>query len=269
LDSAEVAHFWNENAEAWTILTRMGCDLHRDRVNTPAFLAMLPDVSGLKGLDIGCGEGHNTRLVAGRGAKMTAIDIASVFVEHARGADRCQPAGIEYRVANASDLPFSAESFDFVMATMSLMDMPDHPRALAEAFRVLKPGGFFQFSISHPCFATPRWQWSCNQADKRDAMICGDYFRELNGEIEQWMFSAAPAGMKARFPEFRIPRFTRTLSSWLNLLIETGFAVERFEEPHADEEMVKGYPALHDTRVIAHVLMVRCRKRPSDRRAPA
>ena len=37
---------------------------------------MLPDVRGLAGLDIGCGEGHNTRLLAGRGARLTAIDIS-------------------------------------------------------------------------------------------------------------------------------------------------------------------------------------------------
>jgi trans-aconitate methyltransferase len=41
-----------------------GHDIYRDHLNTPAFFAMLPDVEGLAGLDIGCGEGHNTRLLA-------------------------------------------------------------------------------------------------------------------------------------------------------------------------------------------------------------
>jgi ubiquinone/menaquinone biosynthesis C-methylase UbiE len=38
---------------------------------------------------------------------------------------------------------------------MSLMDIPETERVLAEIFRVLRPGGFLQFSISHPCFETP------------------------------------------------------------------------------------------------------------------
>ena len=47
---------------------------------------MLPDVNGLAGLDIGCGEGHNTHLLAERGASVTAIDIAGRFVGHARAS---------------------------------------------------------------------------------------------------------------------------------------------------------------------------------------
>jgi 2-polyprenyl-3-methyl-5-hydroxy-6-metoxy-1,4-benzoquinol methylase len=78
MDHEEVGRFWNANADAWTKLARAGYDIYRDYLNTPAFFAILPDVNGLAGLDIGCGEGHNTRLLAKRGARMTAIDIAQV-----------------------------------------------------------------------------------------------------------------------------------------------------------------------------------------------
>ena len=46
-----------------------------------------PDVNELSGLDIGCGEGHNTRLLAQRGAWVTAIDIAEDFIAHAQQAE--------------------------------------------------------------------------------------------------------------------------------------------------------------------------------------
>jgi trans-aconitate methyltransferase len=68
MDHEEVGRYWDANAEAWTELVRAGYDHYRDGLNTPAFLEMLPDVEGLAGLDVGCGEGHNTRLVAERGA---------------------------------------------------------------------------------------------------------------------------------------------------------------------------------------------------------
>ena len=67
MNHREVGKIWDENAANWSKLNRMGCDLYRDYVNTPAFLSMLPDVKGLKGLDIGCGEGYNTRQVAKKG----------------------------------------------------------------------------------------------------------------------------------------------------------------------------------------------------------
>ena len=74
MDHKEVGHFWNTNADAWTTLSRAGYDVYRDYLNTPAFFEMLPDVAGRSGLDLGCGEGHNTRLLARRGAKLHDID---------------------------------------------------------------------------------------------------------------------------------------------------------------------------------------------------
>ena len=63
--------------------------------------------------------------------------------------------GIGYARASAVDLPFADATFDFATGFMSFMDIPETGRVLAEAWRVLKPGGFLQFSISHPCFDTP------------------------------------------------------------------------------------------------------------------
>jgi len=102
---------------------------------------MLPDVEGLAGLDIGCGEGHNTRLLAQRGARVSAIDISEVFIRHAKDTEKETPIGIDYQVASAVDLPFAEGTFDFAAAFMSLMDVPETERALEEAHRVLKPGG--------------------------------------------------------------------------------------------------------------------------------
>jgi 2-polyprenyl-3-methyl-5-hydroxy-6-metoxy-1,4-benzoquinol methylase len=72
-------------------LCRQGYDVYRDLLNTPAFLEMLPGVEGMAGLDLGCGEGHNTRLLAGRGARMFAIDVAPTFVRYARDEERSHP----------------------------------------------------------------------------------------------------------------------------------------------------------------------------------
>ena len=154
MDAREAGEYWDRNAEAWTTLSRAGYDIYRDSFNTPAFLELLPDVNGLHGLDVGCGEGHNTRLVARRGARMTAIDVSETFVRLAAQEEHRVPLGIEYVVADACELPFEEGRFDFIVAFMSLMDIPAPERAMAEAFRVLRPGGFLQFSICHPCFDT-------------------------------------------------------------------------------------------------------------------
>ena len=242
------------------MLSRAGYDQFRDVFNTPQFLAILPDVHGLVGLDIGCGEGHNTRLVARRGARMTAIDISPKFLTYAGQSERDEPLGIQYVLASAQTLPFPDASFDFATAFMSLMDIPEPELAIREAFRVIRPGGFFQFSICHPCFQTSRWQWVRDEAGRKIGVVCGDYFERRDGQIDEWIFGAAPDELKSRYPKFRIPRFYRTLSEWINTLIETGFTITRLQEPAPDEESVRRDPTLRGDRLFAWFLHVQCRK---------
>jgi SAM-dependent methyltransferase len=263
LDEREVGKLWDGNADAWTLLVRMGCDIYRDHVNTPAFLEMLPDVDGSCGLDVGCGEGHNTRLVARRGAEMTGVDISQKFVRHAAQTEAEEPLRIRYLCASGCALPFADESFDFVVAFMSLMDMAGHREAVQEVHRVLKPGGFFQFSILHPCFATPRFRSLRDKSGEKIAVECGDYFLQPQGVVDQWIFGTAPPEMKERLPQFRVPRFFRTLSGWVNMLLGVGFSLERLGEPYADDEAVRKCPHVADTRVVAYFLHVRCSKQPA------
>jgi len=256
----QVGKFWEENAAAWTELSRLGYDVYRDLVNTPAFMDMLPDVFNLSGLDIGCGEGHNTRLVTDRGANMTAIDLAPTFVRNARGKAIEEQLDIRHCIASAVTLPFPDESFDFVVAVMSMMDLPEHELALAEAYRVLKPGGFFQFSMSHPCFMTSHRKSIKDKEGREIAVECGNYFDPPDVEVQTWMFSQATPELKEKYQPFRVPCFFRTLSSWLNLLVEAGFTLEHFVEPHADIETAQKHPAVADTRIAGYFLIIRCRK---------
>jgi SAM-dependent methyltransferase len=260
MDHEETGRYWNANAEVWTRLARAGYDVYRDYLNTPAFLSMLPDVRDLCGIDIGCGEGHNTRAVARRGARLVGIDIAETFIRYASEMEQQEPLRIDYRVASAVALPFPAAHFDFATAFMSLMDMPETGRVLAEAYRVLKPGGFFQFSITHPCFDTPHRR---NLRDERGityAIEVGDYFRNLDGTVTEWLFGSAPDELRQSLPKFQTPRFTRTLSRWLNLLLDVGFHLERVEEPWPSDETVAHCPAIQDAQVVSYFLHIRVRK---------
>ncbi len=260
MDHREVGAYWNENARAWTLMAREGYDVCRNHLNAPAFLEMLPDVTGLRGLDIGCGEGYNTRGFARRGAAMTAIDISEVFIEYAREAERGEPLGIEYRVASAVELPFGDESFDFATSTMCLMDVPELSRALSEAHRVLKPGGFLQFSICHPCFDTPHRKNLRGNDGKTYAIEVGRYYEETNGRVDEWTFGSAPAVVREAHPKFKVPFFHRTLSTWMNQIVASGFRLERMEEPRPTEEVIERLPYLQDATVVSYFLLMRVRK---------
>ena len=260
MDSKENAAYWEANAETWTQLSRAGHDVYRDGQNTPAFLAMLPLVAGLLGLDIGCGEGENTRHVARLGAHMTAIDIAPTFVRHAEETEEKEPLGIEYQLGDGAALPFADASFDFITAFMSLMDTPDLPQALAEIKRVLRPGGFIQASILHPCFC-PLYRKPVHAEDGSiRAVEVARYFDSADGEIESWCFSTIPLLQKLTVRPFKIPRFHRTLSSWFSLIHSTGLLLEELGEPNPSDEDLQKYPKLADTGVAPLFLHFRARK---------
>jgi SAM-dependent methyltransferase len=258
--SAEVASFWEANAENWTRFSRAGFDVYRDCVNTPAFLAMLPDVRGLHGLDIGCGEGANTRKLARLGARMQAIDVAPTFVRHAKATEKAAPLGVQYEVADGMKLPFANESFDFATAFMSLMDMPDHGVALKEAARVLLPGGFFQFSIIHPCFAPPHRRVVRDAHGRAQSIEVARYFEPTNGHVNEWIFTSLPAKERKRVEPFRTPMFHRTLSSWVDVICAAGMMIEKLGEPMASEEQAAAEPAVADTRIAPLFLHLRVRK---------
>ena len=172
MDHAEVAAHWEANAEHWTRQVRAGMDVYRDALNTPAFLAMLPPVAKLEGIDIGCGEGANTRQLARLGARMRAVDIAPTFIRHAREAEAAEPLGIAYGVGDGTALPFPDARFDFATAFMSLMDMPDQAQALREAARVLRPGGLVVLTFSNRCFPTKAIRgWLATDEDGRVAIV--------------------------------------------------------------------------------------------------
>jgi len=260
MEIANVAECWEANAETWTRQTRAGYDVYRDAQNTPAFLAMLPPINGLSGLDLGCGEGSNTRQLARMGAHMQAIDIAPTFIRHAQAAEDADPLGIVYRVADGASLPFAEASFDFVSAFMSLMDMPNQDQALVEAQRVLRPGGFLQFSILHPCFAPPYRKVLRDKDGTAKTIEVGGYFDSPNGRVESWKFSALPSEERERVEPFRVPRFHRTLSAWVEAIRKAGLVIEQMGEPSVSTEQAKALPILDDTLIAPLFLHIRVRK---------
>lgn len=260
MDAEQVAAYWEGNAETWTRQVRQGLDVYRDALNTPTFLALLPPVEGLTGLDIGCGEGANTRQLAQLGAHMTGIDVAPTFIRHARDAEAETPLGITYAVGDATKLAFAEATFDFATAFMSLMDMADQQQALLEAARVLKPGGFLQFSILHPCFVPPYRKTHRRADGSTRAVEVARYFDRIDGEIETWWFSTLPSEERASVAQFQIPRFHRTLSEWVTMIVTAGLNITAFQEPVATPEVAAACPTVEDTQVVPIFLHVQARK---------
>lgn len=94
-------------------------------------------------LDVACGTGHIAGVAAGRGAKSEGIDFASTMVEKAKS----RYPGVPFKEGDAEQLPFADASFDAVACGFGLLHMARPEQVIKEAWRVLKSGGRYTFTV--------------------------------------------------------------------------------------------------------------------------
>jgi len=114
-----------------------------DTRDVAAALADVPAPTGGRALDVATGGGHTALYLAQQGWEVTAGDIAPRMLENARklAGDAC--CHIETRLFPAEDLPFPAATFDLVSSRVAPHHFSSPEKFVAEAARVLKPGGYF------------------------------------------------------------------------------------------------------------------------------
>ena len=107
--------------------------------------------AGLSVLDVGSGPGYVSAAARDRGAAPTGLDFSAAMIAI---ATEMFPA-IEFRKGDAQSLPFADGTFDRVVANFALLHLADPEQAASEAFRVLKPGGKFAFTVWAPAAESP------------------------------------------------------------------------------------------------------------------
>ncbi|MBB5938753.1 bifunctional 2-polyprenyl-6-hydroxyphenol methylase/3-demethylubiquinol 3-O-methyltransferase UbiG [Streptomyces zagrosensis] len=110
------------------------------------------DLTGLRVLDIGCGGGLLAERFAQTGAHITGVDPSGPSLESAAEHAREQGLDIQYQQGFAEELKFPDASFDLVYCCDTLEHVTDTNRAISEAVRVLKPGGYYLYDTINRTF---------------------------------------------------------------------------------------------------------------------
>jgi SAM-dependent methyltransferase len=105
-------------------------------------LAEAADIrAGERVLDVAAGNGNATLAAARRFARVTSTDYVPALLEKGRARAAAEGLDVDFRVADAEDLPFADGEFDAVLSTFGAMFTPDHARTAGELVRVVRPRG--------------------------------------------------------------------------------------------------------------------------------
>jgi SAM-dependent methyltransferase len=237
-ESERALEQWNRAAGAYSMSRGHGA-LSLSAIYEPAIEQLLGDVFGKRVLEAGCGDGSYACKLATRGASATAVDGSPEMISIAvRGTER---GDIDYRVADLTKpLELPEQQFDVVLANMVLMDIPRIDVAIAEFARVLRRGGIFVFSLTHPCFFCSDWIY-----DERGT--------KLHKAVADYLST------KVEAPDFwgTTLHFHRPLSQYFGDVTRHGFVIDALMEPMPSEEAVAQHPDWQHHRRIPSFIVIR------------
>lgn len=136
-------------------------------------LQLAGDVRGRQVCDIACGTGAVSRQLARRGASVTAVDLSLPQLQVPREHEAQQPLGVTYVHADAQTLCLVGQAFDVVACCQGLTEIPDLEATVHTVRRLLRRRGSFVFSIPHPCFQTPHYEWTTLEDGRAGEVLTG------------------------------------------------------------------------------------------------
>lgn len=168
------------------------------------------DLRGKELLDAGCGDGWYSNCFYQQNALVTGCDGSSGMIQIARAK---YPALRFDLVDLQASLPYHSGQFEVVFCNLVLMDVKHIEKLASEISRILKPGGFFFFSIVHPCFYLGDWE--IDEVGKK-VKIIRDYIGQRSETNNFWGVTT---------------HYHRPISYYFNLFSDNGLFVKRLEEP--------------------------------------
>ena len=234
---------WEDHADWWIDGFTEGAD--------PEYVEqMLPmareELAGFdRVLDVGCGDGQISRLLASGGATVVGIDPTwnQIRIAHERGG------GAAFVRAGAAELPVADASFDAAVACLVFEHIDDVDGAIAEVARVVRPGGRFSFFLNHPLIQTPGSYW----IDDHTVDPPEQYWRVGPYLAEQSFVEQVEQGVFIRFVH-------RPLSRYLNALADHGLLLEQMVEPTPPDGFLARAEEYAAAAAIPRLLYLRLRR---------
>lgn len=126
-------------------------------VMAEALCTALDPHAGQRVLDVACGSGTAALVVARRYCEVSGIDYVPALIDRARQRAQAEGYTVDFRVADAHELPFPDATFDMVMSVYGVQFAPDQDQAARELLRVCRPGGRIGLASPMPAGWSGDW----------------------------------------------------------------------------------------------------------------
>jgi SAM-dependent methyltransferase len=209
-------------------MERFGAGWNR-ALEQPIFLSLLPDVRGLRVLDLGCGLGQLSYHIASAGAAgVVAVDVSETMLQLARN-ERSHPR-VTYQREAIENLRFEPTRFGLIVSSLALHYVPDYHELVKRMALWLRPGGVLVYSTEHPIYTArlPGEGWIVDEHGERVGWQIDNYFHEGMRE-EHWFIEG-------------VRKYHRTIATLLDGLLDAGFRIERIVEPAPDVHRLEVRP---------------------------
>ncbi|WP_019877592.1 class I SAM-dependent methyltransferase [Sporichthya polymorpha] len=144
-----------------------------------ATAGLLGPVAGRRVLEIGAGAAQCSRWLARAGADPVALDLSIEQLRHSRALDRRTGARVPVVQADAGALPFADAAFDLACSAYGALPfVADSARVMREVARVLRPGGRWVFSVTHPI------RWALPDDPGPDGLVVRDSYFDRRPYVE-------------------------------------------------------------------------------------
>ena len=231
--AARTTEVWDRIAEWWDDRIGDG-NATQDLLVEPTTERMLELQPGARVLDVACGAGRFARRMAASGAHVVAFDHSERFIQRARQRTTEHTDRIDYRVINATDtealLALGRGQFDAAVCTMALMDMASIEPLISTLPALLKPGGRFVFSVTHPVFNSGSVRRIAEEQD-RD----GELVATLGAVVTDYLVPHAHLGLGIVGQPEPQYYFHRPMGMLFNSCFRHGFVLDWMEEPSMPE----------------------------------
>jgi 2-polyprenyl-3-methyl-5-hydroxy-6-metoxy-1,4-benzoquinol methylase len=228
----EVQAIWNANATFWDDAYGEGNQFQRALLG-PALERLLALQPEERVLEVACGNGTFARRMAALGVSVLATDFSEVFLRHARARTTEYADRIEYQLLDATQegqlLALGERGFDAVVCNMALMDMSTIDPLMHGVARLLKPGGRFVFSVSHPCFHNTATTLLAEQSETDGVLT-----RTYSVRVARYLNLTPAKGIGIIGQPQAHYYFDRPLHVLLGAGFRAGLALDGLEEPSFD-----------------------------------